>query len=313
MSEQATLLGANATSDKAVDRLHIEAQHDGATGTVSYIVLDLATSNCALIDTVLNYSAAAGRISHVAADRLAARVAQLNARVEWILETHVHADHMSAAPYLKAKLGGKIAIGADVRVVQRTLGRLFLGNEHAAEGKEFCHLFQDGEHFTIGSLRATVMHTPGHTPACVSYIVSEGEGRPGVARLAAFVGDTLFMPDYGTARCDFPGGDAHVLYHSISRILSLPEDTVIYTGHDYAPGGREPAFTATVSEQRRNNIHVRDAVSEDEFVAMRTARDAALPIPNLMLPSVQVNLRAGNLPAADTDGRRYLKIPLDVL
>lgn len=302
-----------AIANAGADRLHVEPQFDSVTGTVSYIVLDRSSGSCALIDTVLDYSAGAARISHAGADRLAARVLELGAKVEWILETHVHADHLSAAPYLKAKLGGRIGIGAHIRAVQETFGAMFHGDGgFASDGAGFCSLFEDDARFAIGTLDVTVMHTPGHTPACVSYIVSDGDASDACTRHAAFVGDTLFMPDFGTARCDFPGGDARQLYRSIARLLRLSDDTLVYTGHDYPPGGRAPAFRATVAEQRDGNIHLRGAVTEDAFVAMRTARDATLAVPALILPSVQVNMRGGQLPDADATGRRYLKIPLDV-
>ena len=291
-----------------MDNLHIEGHFDPATSTVSYLVLDRTTRQCALLDSVLDYDPKSGRTSTSSADHLIRRVQELDASVQWILETHAHADHLSAAPYLKRKLGGRIAIGEHIRQVQDVFGALFnAGSEFAHDGSQFDHLFADGEHFQIGALQARVMHTPGHTPACITYVVEEGD------QIAAFVGDTLFMPDYGTARCDFPGGNARTLFHSINKVLSLPPHTRIYLCHDYQPNGRQLQFVTTVAEERSNNIHVRDGISEEEFVAMRTARDATLAMPVLLLPSVQVNMRAGQLPPAEANGMRYLKIPLDAV
>ncbi|MBW9331894.1 MBL fold metallo-hydrolase [Herbaspirillum sp. RU 5E] len=291
-----------------MDNLHIEGHFDPATSTVSYLVLDRTTRQCALLDSVLDYDPKSGRTSTSSADHLIRRVQELDASVQWILETHAHADHLSAAPYLKRKLGGRIAIGEHIRQVQDVFGALFnAGSEFAHDGSQFDHLFADGDHFQIGALQARVMHTPGHTPACITYVVEEGD------QIAAFVGDTLFMPDYGTARCDFPGGNARTLFHSINKVLSLPPHTHIYLCHDYQPNGRQLQFVTTVAEERSNNIHVRDGISEEEFVAMRSARDATLAMPVLLLPSVQVNMRAGQLPPAEANGMRYLKIPLDAV
>lgn len=284
--------------------MQIEAFFDEATSTVSYIVLDRSTQACAIVDSVLDYDPKAGRTSTQSADRLIARVRELGARLEWILETHVHADHLSAAPHLRAQLGGQLGIGAHIVTVQNVFGSLFnAGDDFARDGRQFDRLFADGDSFTIGSLTARALHTPGHTPACMSYVIED----------AVFVGDTLFMPDYGTARCDFPGGDARTLYHSVRRLLSLPPATRLFMCHDYPPGGRAPAWESTVAEQRAHNIHVHDGIAEDDFVAMRTARDATLDMPVLILPSVQVNMRAGHLPEPEANGTRYLKIPLDVL
>ncbi|MCA1323769.1 MBL fold metallo-hydrolase [Herbaspirillum sp. alder98] len=289
-----------------MDNLHIEGHYDPATSTVSYIVLDGATRQCALLDSVLDFDPKSGRTSTRSADLLIERVRALDASVQWILETHAHADHLSAAPYLKRKLGGRVAIGEHIRQVQDVFGKLFnAGSEFAHDGSQFDHLFADGDRFHIGNLQVRVLHTPGHTPACITYIIEED------AHVAAFVGDTLFMPDYGTARCDFPGGDARALFRSINQVLRLPADARLYLCHDYCPGGRELQFVTTVAEERQRNIHVRDGISEEEFVAMRTARDATLDMPVLMLPSVQVNMRAGQLPPAEDNGARYLKIPLD--
>lgn len=286
----------------------IEAFFDPDTWTLSYLVLDRESQQCALIDSVLDYDPKSGRTRTASADRTIDRVKTLGASVQWILETHVHADHLSAAPYLKARLGGQIAIGSHITTVQKVFGTLFnSGPEFAHDGSQFDRLLQDGDTLSIGSLQVRAMHTPGHTPACMTYVISNGKDT------AAFVGDTLFMPDYGTARCDFPGGDARTLYRSINKVLSLPADTRLYMCHDYQPGGRELLFMSTVADERASNIHVRDGVSEDEFVAMRQARDATLSMPTLILPSVQVNMRAGEMPPPEANGTRYLKIPINAL
>lgn len=288
-------------------KLHIEGFFDPATSTVSYLVLDLATRHCALVDSVLDYDPKSGHTATTSADKLIARVAELNAKVDWILETHVHADHLTAAPYLKENLGGKIGIGSQIATVQEVFGALFnTGSDMARDGSQFDHLFTNDESFTIGTLQCRTLHTPGHTPACMTYVVSDGE------ETAAFVGDTLFMPDYGTARCDFPGGDARTLFQSINKVLSLPANTLLYMCHDYQPGGREVQFISTVADQRAHNVHVRNGISEAEFVAMRTKRDASMEMPTLILPSVQVNMRAGHFPEPEANGTRYLKIPLNV-
>jgi glyoxylase-like metal-dependent hydrolase (beta-lactamase superfamily II) len=288
--------------------LQVEGHFDAATSTVSYIVLDRATKQCALIDSVLDYDPKSGRTSHTSADLLIARVRALGATVQWILETHVHADHLSAAPYLKQTLGGQLGIGRHITTVQKVFGTLFnAGSGFAQDGRQFDHLFADGETFGIGQLQVRAMHTPGHTPACMTYVVSDD------TQTAAFVGDTLFMPDYGTARCDFPGGDARTLYRSINKVLSLPPQTVLYMCHDYQPGGRPVQFVSTVAEEREKNVHVRNGISEEEFVTMRHARDATLEMPTLILPSVQINMRAGELPEPEANGMRYLKIPLNAL
>ena len=278
---------------------------DPATFTYSYVVTDPTSKRCAIIDSVLDYDPAAGRTSYASADRLIAYVREQHLHVDWLLETHVHADHLSAAPYLKRELGGQLAIGENITVVQNTFGKLFnAGTEFATDGRQFDHLFKDGDTFQIGSLEARAIHTPGHTPACMTYLIGD----------AGFVGDTLFMPDYGTARCDFPGGDARTLFQSIHRLFSLPDDTRLFMCHDYkAPGRDDFRFQTTVAEQRAHNVHVHEGIGEAEFVAMRSARDATLGMPMLILPSVQVNMRAGQLPPAEANGTRYLKIPLDVL
>ncbi|MDR6580887.1 MULTISPECIES: MBL fold metallo-hydrolase [Pseudomonas] len=289
-------------------KLHVEGFFDPATHTVSYLVLDEATHHCAIIDSVLDYEPKSGHTATTSADRLIARVNALNAQVEWILETHVHADHLTAAPYLKEKLGGKIGIGSQISTVQKVFGTLFnAGSDMPRDGSQFDHLFANEETFRIGTLHCSTLHTPGHTPACMTYLISNG------SETAAFVGDTLFMPDYGTARCDFPGGNARTLFQSINKVLSLPAQTLLYMCHDYQPGGREVQFVSTVAEQRELNVHVRNGISEEAFVAMRTKRDAALDMPTLILPSVQVNIRAGHLPAPEANGTRYLKIPLNVV
>ncbi len=284
---------------------HVEVFFDPATFTYSYVVTDPTSKRCAIIDSVLDYDPAAGRTSYASADRLIAYVREQHLHVDWLLETHVHADHLSAAPYLKRELGGQLAIGENITVVQNTFGKLFnAGSEFATDGRQFDHLFKDGDTFQIGSLEARAIHTPGHTPACMTYLIGD----------AGFVGDTLFMPDYGTARCDFPGGDARTLFQSIHRLFSLPDDTRLFMCHDYkAPGRDDFRFQTTVAEQRAHNVHVHEGIGEAEFVAMRSARDATLGMPMLILPSVQVNMRAGQLPPAEANGTRYLKIPLDVL
>ncbi len=275
---------------------------DPDTATVSYVVKDPNSNHCAVIDTVLDYDPVSGHTDTRSADRVIKYVQDNGLKVDWIIETHAHADHLSAAPYVKERLGGKIGIGRHIDTVQKTFGRIF-NDAHALEGApgDFDHLFDDGEEYEIGGMRAVAMHTPGHTPACMTHVIGD----------AAFVGDTLFMPDVGTARADFPGGDARTLYRSIRKILSLPEETRIFVCHDYPPKGREPAWETTVGEQRAKNIHVRDGISEEEFVKMRTERDATLKLPRLIIPSIQVNIHAGKLPAPEDNGIRYLKVPLD--
>lgn len=276
---------------------------DANTFTYSYVVVDPSSSKCAIIDSVLDYQPASGRTSYESADKLVAFVEQQGLSVEWILETHVHADHLSAAPYLKQRLGGKLAIGQQITVVQDTFGKLFNAeSDFAVDGSQFDHLFTDQESFTVGNLQAKAIHTPGHTPACMTYLIGD----------SAFVGDTLFMPDYGTARCDFPGGDAKTLYHSIQKLFTLPDETRVFMCHDYkAPGREEFLFQTTIGEERVHNIHVGHGVEESAFVAMRQARDATLSMPTLILPSVQINMRAGVLPPAEDNGVQYLKIPLN--
>jgi glyoxylase-like metal-dependent hydrolase (beta-lactamase superfamily II) len=292
--------------------MHIESFFDPATFTFSHILADLSTRQCALIDSVLDYDPKSGRTDTTSADRLVDRVKALDLRVQWILETHVHADHLSAAPYLQKQLGGQLAIGAHITTVQNVFGKLFnAGTEFARDGSQFDRLLDDGESFQIGTLQARAMHTPGHTPACMTYLVTDPVVVP--ARQVAFVGDTLFMPDYGTARCDFPGGSASVLFQSIQKVLSLPDSTELYLCHDYPPESRQPQCVTTVAEQKKHNVHVHQGVSEAEFVAMREKRDATLAMPVLILPSVQINMRAGQMPPPEDNGQRYLKIPLDAL
>ncbi|OOG48639.1 MBL fold metallo-hydrolase [Rhodanobacter sp. C01] len=288
-----------------MQRPAVKAFFDESSHTFSYVVWDPATMKAAVLDSVLDYDAAAGRTRHVSADALIAFVQSERLVVEWVIDTHVHADHLSAAPYVQARLGGRLGIGEHIRTVQDTFGKLFnAGDKFRRDGSQFDHLFSDGERYMVGSIEATAMHTPGHTPACMTHLVGD----------AAFVGDTLFMPDYGTARCDFPGGDAGALYRSIQRIFALPDDTRIFVCHDYKPAGRDVfAYETSVAAERRNNIHVGGGVGEAEFVAMRTQRDATLSMPQLILPAVQVNMRAGQLPPAEDNGVRYLKIPLDAI
>ena len=288
--------------------MQIEAFFDPATSTFSYLVFEPDSKRCALIDSVLDYDPKSGRTRTTSADRLVARVRELDATVDWILETHAHADHLSAAAYLKEMLGGRTGIGEQIAQVQAIFGQLFnAGQAFATDGRQFDRLFADGDTFSAGRLNFQVVHTPGHTPACVSYLVSDGEEQ------AVFVGDTLFMPDTGTARCDFPGGDARRLYRSIRRLLELPEQTRLYLCHDYPPNAREVTFVTTVGDQRRANIHVRDGFGEDDFVALRTRRDATLEMPVLLLPAIQVNMRCGEFPEPEDNGVRYLKIPLNAM
>jgi glyoxylase-like metal-dependent hydrolase (beta-lactamase superfamily II) len=289
-------------------KLQVEAFFDNATSTLSYLLLDRTTRHCALIDSVLDYDPKSGRTATRSAQALVDRVRELGARVQWLLETHVHADHLSAAGHLKAQVGGELTIGSHITTVQDVFGKLFnAGCGFAHDGSQFDVLLDDGAEFAIGSLKARALHTPGHTPACMTYVVEDGDD------IVAFVGDTLFMPDYGTARCDFPGGDARTLYRSIRRLLSLPPQTRLYLCHDYQPNGRAMQYVTTVAAQRAGNIHVHDGISERQFVAMREARDATLEMPVLLLPSVQVNMRGGHLPEPEDNGIRYLKIPLDAL
>ncbi|WP_316013524.1 MBL fold metallo-hydrolase [Roseobacter sp. HKCCA0434] len=284
-------------------RPEVEAFFDPATNTISYIVKDPGSDACALVDTVMDFDYAAGRVTFDSADRLIARVRERGLTVDWILETHVHADHLSAAPYIQQQLGGKIGIGAKITLVQDTFGKIFNeGTEFQRDGSQFDALFEDGDTFAIGGMTAFAMHTPGHTPACMVYVMGD----------AAVVGDTLFMPDGGSARADFPGGDAGQLYDSIQKVLSLPDETRLLMCHDYGPGGREIAWETTAAEQRAANIHVGGGRTREDFVKFRTERDAQLKVPGLIIPSLQVNMRAGELPR-DADGNLVMKIPINGL
>lgn len=300
----ATAQVERARADAAL-RPEIASFFDPATFTVTYVVHDPATREAAIVDSVLDFDPNSGRTKTASADAVIAYANSHNLKATWLLETHAHADHFSAAPYLQEKLGGKIAIGADIVTVQTVFGKLFnAGTEFERDGSQFDHLFKDGDTFTIGNLPVTVMHVPGHTPACIAYVVGD----------AVFVGDTMFMPDYGTARADFPGGDARTLFRSLRRILSLPPQARLFMCHDYLPKGRtEYVWETTVAAEREGNIHAHDGISEDEFVAMREARDATLDMPRLILPSVQVNMRAGHLPPPDDNGVIYLKIPVNAV
>ena len=283
----------------------VQAFFDEATYTVSYVVSDPASKRAAIVDSVLDYDPKSGRTSTQSADEIIAFVRKAGLTVDWILETHAHADHFTAAPYLKRELGGRTAIGAHISDVQGVFKSVFnLEPEFHIDGSQFDHLFEDGEQFEIGGIPARVMHTPGHTPACLTYVIGD----------AAFVGDTMFMPDYGTARCDFPGGDARTLYKSIHRVFELPNETRLFMCHDYkAPGRDAYAWETTVAEEKAKNIHVGVGKSEDDFVKMRTERDATLDMPVLILPAVQVNIRAGEMPPKEENGIAYLKIPVNAL
>ena len=283
----------------------VHAFFDEATNTITYVVSDPQGSSCAVIDSVLDFDYPSGHTDTRAADAVIAHIRERGLKLEWILETHVHADHLSAAPYLQEALGGKLGIGERITVVQDTFGKVFNeGTRFARDGSQFDRLFKDGDTLMIGQMRCDVMHTPGHTPACLTYVIGD----------AAFVGDTLFMPDFGTARCDFPGGSADVLYDSIQRILALPEDTRIFVGHDYkAPGRDAYAWETTVGAQKALNLHVGAGKPKEDFVAMRQARDATLAMPRLIIPSLQVNMRAGHMPEPEDNGTSYLKVPLNGL
>lgn len=282
----------------------VTAFFDAPTNTVSYVVKDPQSNACAVIDSVMDIDYAAGRIAFQSADAIIAFIQDHGLRLDWLIETHAHADHLSAAPYIQRTLGGQMGIGENITIVQETFGKIFNeGTEFQRDGSQFDRLFKDGDTYRIGSMTAFAMHTPGHTPACMTHVIGD----------AAFVGDTLFMPDGGTARADFPGGDAHVLYRSIKRVLALPPETRLFMCHDYGPNGRDIRWETTVADERAHNIHVRDGVSEEEFVAMRTARDATLDMPRLIIPSIQVNIRAGELPPPDETGKRFLKVPINGL
>jgi len=286
-------------------RPDVTAFFDDGTNTLSYVVRDPAGSACAIVDSVLDFDYASGRTGTASADRIVAHVVDAGLEVAWLLETHVHADHLSAAPYLQERLGGRIGIGENIRVVQDTFGKVFNeGTEFQRDGSQFDRLFAEGDSFHIGQLRGDVLHTPGHTPACLTYVIGD----------AAFVGDTIFMPDFGTARCDFPGGSARMLYASIQKILTLPDEPRIFVGHDYkAPGRDDYAWETTVAEERARNVHIGAGRDEAGFVRMRDERDATLPMPRLIVPSLQVNMRAGQMPPADDDGGVFLKVPVNRL
>ena len=283
----------------------VTAFFDEATFTVTYVVKDPASNACAIIDSVLDFDYNSGRTDTRSADAVTAYVTEHGLSVEWLLETHAHADHLSAAPYLQERVGGKIAIGAHIKTVQNVFGKVFnAGTEFERDGSQFDVLFNEQDRFEIGGLSAQVLHTPGHTPACLTYVIGD----------AAFVGDTLFMPDFGTARCDFPGGSAETLYASVQKILSLPDDTRIFVGHDYKAEGRDHyAWESTVGEQKAKNVHVGAGKTSADFVAMRNARDATLDMPRLIVPSIQVNMRAGQMPPAEENGVVYLKVPVNAI
>lgn len=282
---------------------NITAFFDYATNTISYVVRDPNGSACAIIDSVLDFDFASGRTDTQSADKLINFVTENKLDVQWLLESHVHADHLSAAPYIQMKVGGKIGIGSRITDVQQTFGKIFNeGTEFQRDGSQFDKLFVEGDTFHIGQLRGDVLHTPGHTPACLTYVVED----------AAFVGDTLFMPDFGTARCDFPGGSSERLFSSIQKILELPDDTRIFVGHDYkAPGRDKYAWETTVGEQKKKNIHIKSGKSRDDFVKLRDERDAKLAMPKLIVPSLQVNMRAGNMPEPDEQGDVFIKVPIN--
>jgi len=282
----------------------VTAFFDAPTNTISYVVKDPASATCAVIDPVMDIDYAAGRIAHRSADAMIAHIKAHGLRLEWLIETHVHADHLSAAPYIQGRLGGKTGIGHKITVVQEVFGKVFNeGPEFRRDGSQFDRLFKDGDTYMIGGMQAFAMHTPGHTPACMTHVIGN----------AAFVGDTLFMPDGGSARADFPGGDARTLFRSIRRVLKLPPETRLFMCHDYGPDGRDIKWETTVAEELAHNIHVKDGVTEDEFVAMREARDATLDMPRLILPSLQVNMRGGALPPPDESGKVFLKVPINTL
>ena len=278
---------------------------DDATNTISYVVADPATNACAIIDSLLDYDQASGRTSTASAEKLIEFVSARSLSVEWIIDTHVHADHLTAAPFLREKLGGRTAIGERIADVQKVFAEIFNeGQSFHTDGSQFDHLFKDGETYELGSIKAIALHTPGHTPACMSHLIGD----------ALFVGDTVFMPDFGTARCDFPGGDAGQLYDSIQTLFALPDETRMFLCHDYkAPGRDEFVWETSVGAQKRENIHVGGGVARDDFIKMRTARDATLAMPQLILPSVQINMRAGEMPPPEEGGKRFIKIPINGL
>ena len=278
---------------------------DETTNTVSYVVADPDTNTCAIIDSLLDYDASSGRTGTKSVDRLIKYVEQSKLTVDWIIDTHVHADHLTAAPYVRDVLGGRTAIGENIVRVQKIFGEIFNeGQTFHTDGSQFDHLFKDGDTYTVGNINARAIYTPGHTPACMSHLIGD----------SLFVGDTLFMPDSGTARCDFPGGDAQLLYRSIHKLFDLPNETRAFMCHDYKASGRDEfAWESTISEQKEKNIHVNRSINEREFIEMRTVRDAKLSMPKLLLPSVQVNMRAGNFPEPEANGKQYLKVPINTV
>ena len=278
---------------------------DETTNTVSYVVADPVTNKCAIIDSLLDYDASSGRTGTKSVDRLIKHVEQSKLTVDWIIDTHVHADHLTAAPYVRDVLGGRTAIGENIVRVQKIFGEIFNeGQTFHTDGSQFDHLFKDGETYTVGNINARAIYTPGHTPACMSHLIGD----------ALFLGDTLFMPDSGTARCDFPGGDAQILYRSIHKLFDLPNETRAFMCHDYKAAGRDEfAWESTISEQKEKNIHVNRSINEREFIEMRTVREAKLSMPKLLLPSVQVNMRAGNFPEPEANGKQYLKVPINTV
>jgi len=282
----------------------VQGFFDPATNTISYVVKDPGSNACAIVDSVMDIDYAAGRITYDHADELIANVRDRGLKLEWLIETHVHADHLSAAPYIQRQLGGKIGIGRNITVVQDTFGKVFNeGTEFQRDGSQFDRLFDDGDTYQVGGMTCFAMHTPGHTPACMTHVMGD----------AAFVGDTLFMPDGGSARADFPGGDAGQLYDSIQKVLALPDEMRLFMCHDYGPNGREIRWETTVGDEKAHNIHVGQGKTREDFVAMRTARDKTLAMPKLIIPSLQVNMRGGDLPPPDEDGKRYLKVPINGL
>ena len=283
----------------------VQGFFDDATNTISYVVWDPTTDKAAIVDSLLDFDQASGRTNTQSADELIAFVKSRNLTVDWIIDTHVHADHLTAAPYIKSQLGGRTGIGEHISTVQKVFGKIFNeGQAFHTDGSQFDHLFTDGETYRIGTLEATAIHTPGHTPACMSHLIGD----------ALFVGDTIFMPDFGTARCDFPGGDAGTLFDSIQKLFALPGQTRVFLCHDYkAPGRDEFVWETTIAEEKANNIHVKEGTSREAFIKMRTERDAKLAMPKLILPSVQINMRAGNMPEPEANGQRYMKLPINAL
>ena len=295
--------GSNYPVDMAV-KPDVTAFFDPATNTISYVVKDPASNACAVVDSVMDIDYAAGRITYDHADEIIAFIQENDLKLEWLIETHVHADHLSGAPYVQQKLGGKLGIGEKITVVQETFGKIFNeGTEFQRDGSQFDRLFKDGDTYQIGEMTAFVMYTPGHTPACMVHVMGD----------ATFAGDTLFMPDSGSARADFPGGDAATLYESIQKVLSLPDDMRLYMCHDYGPNGRDIQWETTVGAEKEHNIHVGGGKTKEEFVKFRMERDAQLDMPKLIIPSLQVNMRAGQLPPADDSGKTFLKVPVNAL